>query len=93
MHKIFLDYQYRNKKIGQLLFEKLCIELDNLKVECKLTTNPNNKVMIHTCSKFDFIKKELYKSYYRLTEDRYIITRKPKLKIIIFKNETRRKNK
>lgn len=76
LHKIFIDYNYRNKKVGQKLFEPLCNSLDELKVDCILTTDPINKVMIHTCSKFGFIEKKLVKGYYREYEDRYVITRK-----------------
>lgn len=75
LHKIFVDYKERNQKVGHKLFEILCLELDRIKQECMLTTDPSNLIMIHTCSKFNFNQKILIKGYYREYEDRLLITR------------------
>jgi len=78
LHKIFIDYNYRNKGIGQMLFSILCDKLDELNAECSLTTSSGNNRMLEICSKFSFSEKIFVKSYYRETEDRYFLTRKQK---------------
>jgi len=74
-HKIFIDYDFRDKGVGKRLFSALCKKLDELNVDCSLTTSPENQRMIAICKKFGFTQKVFIKSYYRQEEDRFFITR------------------
>ena len=74
-HKIFIDKNYRDKKIGNMLFKNIADFLDNEKADCLLTTDPVNSRMIHLCEKYGFNEKQLVKSYYRQDEDRLVIRR------------------
>ena len=74
-HKIFIDKNYRDKKIGNIFFESIINFLDNEKADCLLTTDTINSRMIHLCSKYGFNEKQLVKGYYRQDEDRLVIRR------------------
>jgi len=77
-HKIFIDKNYRDKKIGNMFFKNIVNFLDSEKADCLLTTDPVNTRMIHLCAKFGFNEKQLVKGYYRQDEDRLIIRRNHK---------------
>ena len=74
-HKIFIDKNYRDKKIGNMFFQNIANFLDKEKADCLLTTDPVNARMIHLCEKYGFNEKQLIKSYYRQDEDRIVIRR------------------
>ncbi|MEN4045134.1 GNAT family N-acetyltransferase [Sulfurimonas sp. NWX367] len=76
LHKIFIDYQFRQQEIGKKLFHQLCNELDKKKFNCSLTTAPNNEAMKKLCKTFNFNEINFIKSYYRKEEDRLFYTRK-----------------
>ena len=78
LHKIFIDKNYRDKKIGNMFFQSIVDFLDNEKADCLLTTDPVNSRMIHLCAKYGFNNKELVKGYYRPDEDRLVIRREYK---------------
>ena len=75
-HKIFIDKNYRGKKIGNMFFENIVNFLDREKANCLLTTDPVNAKMIHLCAKYGFNEKQLVKGYYRPDEDRLVIRRR-----------------
>ncbi len=75
LHKIFIDKNYRDKKIGNMFFQSIVDFLDKEKADCLLTTDPVNSRMIHLCAKYGFNHKELVKGYYRPDEDRLVIKR------------------
>ena len=75
LHKIFIDKNYRDKKIGNMFFQSIVDFLDKEKADCMLTTDPINLRMIHLCAKYGFNSKELVKGYYRHDEDRLVIRR------------------
>ena len=75
LHKIFIDKNYRDKKIGNMFFQSIVDFLDKEKADCLLTTDPVNSRMIHLCAKYGFNNKELVKGYYRPDEDRLVIKR------------------
>lgn len=75
LHKLFIDYSFRNKGVGKMLFSALCEKLDLLNVNCSLTTASENKRMMAMCEEFGFTKKVFIKAYYRPEEDRFFITR------------------
>ena len=74
-HKIFIDKNYRDKKIGNMFFQNIVDFLDKEKADCLLTTDPINSRMIRLCAKYGFNHKELVKDYYRRDEDRLVIKR------------------
>ena len=76
LHKIFIDYQFRKQKIGYKLFQKLCHDLDEKKLNCYLTTAPENEAMKKLCKIFSFNDVSFVNSYYRKEEDRLFYTRK-----------------
>jgi len=75
LHKIFIDKNYRDKKIGNMLFKNIVNFLDREKANCLLTTDTANTRMIHLCAKYGFNQKQLVKGYYRPDEDRLVIRR------------------
>jgi len=75
-HKIFIDKNYRGKKIGNMFFENIVTFLDREKANCLLTTDTVNTRMIHLCAKYGFNEKQLIKGYYRPNEDRLVIRRR-----------------
>ncbi len=74
-HKIFIDKNHRDQKIGSMFFKKITDFLDKEKADCLLTTDPVNARMIHLCEKYGFNEKQLIKGYYRQDEDRLVIRR------------------
>ena len=74
-HKIFIDKNYRDKKIGNMFFQNIVDFLDKEKADCLLTTDPINARMIHLCAKYGFTEKKLVRGYYRQDEDRLVIKR------------------
>ncbi len=75
LHKIFIEKEFRDKKIGHLFFSKITEFLDQCQGDCLLTTDPVNARMIHLCEKFGFLEKTFEPSFYRENEDRYILRR------------------
>ncbi|MHB1664948.1 MAG: GNAT family N-acetyltransferase [bacterium] len=74
-HKIFIDKNYRDKKLGNMFFKNIVNFLDCEKADCLLTTDPINSRMIHLCAKYGFNDKQLIKGYYRQDENRMVIRR------------------
>lgn len=79
LHKMFVQKEYRDKKVGSMMFEKLCHQLDSENAGCLLTVDPTNKRMLKLCRLHNFSEKNYIKSYYRDNEDRFLIGRNFKL--------------
>ena len=75
---MFVQKEYRDKKIGSMMFEELCNKLDSENAGCLLTVDPINKKMLKVCEKYNFSEKNYIKSYYRNNEDRFLIRRNSK---------------
>lgn len=77
LHKVMVDDSQRGKGIGGMLFKTLFDELDEKRVECFLTVDPNNSHAIALYESWGFDERELVEGFYRAHEHRYVMTRKP----------------
>ena len=75
IHKVFVKRKLQGKGIGTKLFETLLKEVDEINVSCFLTVDPNNKRAIKLYNKWGFSRKKFIKSYYRESEDRFVLSR------------------
>ena len=75
LHKIFIVREFRDRKIGHLIFLAIGEFLDRSRCDCLLTTDPVNERMLHLCEKFGFLEKTFARSYYRENEDRFVLRR------------------
>jgi ribosomal protein S18 acetylase RimI-like enzyme len=76
VHKIFVDKDYRNRKIGTRLLKTLVEVIDTFKQDAFLTVHPQNEAAIRLYTSMGFTEKEFIKGYYREHEDRFVLTRK-----------------
>ncbi|ESQ15516.1 MAG: GNAT family N-acetyltransferase [Thiohalocapsa sp. PB-PSB1] len=76
LHKIFVLREWRQSGVGKQLMAKLCHSLDELKVDCSLTTSPKNEKMIALSKHFGFSESQLRTRYYGTGKDRLFLTRR-----------------
>jgi len=77
VHKVFVKIEARGRGISSSLFDVLLKEIDTLGVESFLTVDPINSAAISLYGKWGFTEKKFVKGFYRQSEDRYVLTRKP----------------
>jgi len=75
LHKIFVHTDFRNNNYGLELFKILCKKLDEEKLNCYLTTDPENYKMVKLCNYFKFNNREYISSYYGEGKDRFLYKR------------------
>jgi len=80
VHKLFVQKDYRGKKIGTTLFEHILKKIDIHKMDAYLTVDPENSVALKLYESHGFSEKKFIQGYYRKNEDRFILTRRYKKK-------------
>jgi phosphinothricin acetyltransferase len=78
VHKAFVDREHRGRGVGTRLFALLMARLDELSAESLLTVNPANSDALALYAKFGFEKHTLVRGYYRPSEDRCVLVRRPR---------------
>lgn len=77
LHKVMVNDNFRGQGIGGQLFDALFQVLDEKKVACFLTVDPNNSHAIALYESWGFDERKLVEGFYRAHEHRYVLTRKP----------------
>jgi phosphinothricin acetyltransferase len=81
IHKAFVDPSCRKIKIGTRLFKRLLQDLDQRGVHSFLTVDPLNENALGLYTKWGFEKCDFKKGYYRKSEDRLVLKRRPSSKV------------
>ena len=77
LHKVMVNDNFRRQDIGGQLFDALFQVLDEKKVACFLTVDPNNSHAIALYETWGFDERKLVEGFHRAHEHRYVLTRKP----------------
>jgi len=76
VQKVMVEKSHRGKGIGSHLFEALFESLDRREAECFLTVDPANSNAVWLYRKWGFSHERFVPRFYRLNEDRLVLTRR-----------------
>ena len=75
LHKVFVAPGHRGYGVATQLLGNLLQALDEIRVDCFLTVDPENDSALKLYEKLGFSEKQYVKGYYRPYEDRLVLTR------------------
>ena len=75
LHKVMVAEPWRGQGIASALFDALLKRIDKLGVALALTVDPANDAALRLYAKWGFTRRRFVRSFYRASEDRYVLTR------------------